>query len=59
MKAPTSIAVIAAWIWIFQGCDTKAHQNKNVKSNVSIQQMNHSDKAISSNEHLAKVICNR
>ncbi|GEM_PF-6653234 len=59
MKATTSIAVIAAWIWIFQGCDTKAHQNKHVKANVSTQQMSHSDEAISAKEHLAMAICNR
>ena len=59
MKATTSIALIAAWIWIFQGCDTKAHQNKNANADVSIQQLSSPDEAIPSNEHLATTICNR
>jgi hypothetical protein len=28
MKATTAITLLAAWIWLFQGCDSKAHHEK-------------------------------
>lgn len=60
MKPATSIALIAAWIWIFQGCDTKGHRIRHSnEANFVAEHKSDLNQAKPANEHLAMSICNR